>query len=180
MAPLRGSEEISEGHREASFSKAKQVALRFLSHKFRSEAEVRRRLARGHPAGVIESVIDVLRQQGYLDDAAFAREWRRQREQHRPRGEWLLRRELFRLGVDSEVVQEALVGLDSGENAYRAGSVMARRLEGSDYPIFRRRLWAYLQRRGFDAGVIYQTVERLWRELLDAHHGDVDAETDEH
>ena len=138
---------------------------------------MRRKLAQHYPAGVVEQVIARLVEQRYLDDVSFAIEWRRQRERRRPRGQSLLRRELQGLGVDREVIQEALDGIDEAENAYRAASAIARRLENNDYGHFRRKVWAFLQRRGFDHSAIRSTVERHWSELADPLHGGVDTES---
>ena len=124
---------------------------------------------------MVEQVVANLKSQGYLDDAAFAHEWRSNRERNRPRGQGLLRQELLRLGVAPDVVREALEDFDAGENAYRAGLNLVSRLAGTDYSEFRRRVWAHLQRRGFEAAAISEAVQRLWRELADPLHRDVDA-----
>ena len=158
-------------------TKARQEALKFLSYRNRSRAEVRRKLAQHYPAGIVEQVIARLVEQRYLDDVSFAIEWRRQRERRRPRGQSLLRRELQGLGVDREVIQEALDGIDEAENAYRAANAIARRLANNDYGHFRRKVWAYLQRRGFDHSAIRSTVERHWSELADPLDGGVDTES---
>lgn len=159
---------------DATFLPARDAALRFLGYRSRSEAEVRVRLARRHSPQVIDRVIAVLRQQGYLDDEAFARQWRSRRERLRPRGSALLRRELLQLGVSSETANEALTGFDEPRSAYRAAKGLALRLKGSSEAQFRQRLWAHLRRRGFDAAVIGDTVQLLWRELADLLHGDED------
>ncbi len=152
---------------EESLSSAKEAALHFLAYRPRSEAEVRRRLTRRYSPQIIELVMASLREQSYLDDRAFARQWRSQRERHRPRGRILLRQELARLGVSTEVVDEALYGMDEEDNAYRAGQKMARRLgEKQCSPEdFRRLMRAHLERRGFAYSLFGDTVSRLWREL---------------
>ncbi len=160
-----------------AYSRAKRDALRFLAYRSRSLAEVRRRLEKRHPESVIDQVIDQLLAEGYLNDAAFAQEWRSHRERRRPRSQGIIQRELLRLGVDPEVVREALDGFDNGGNAYRAGCSLARRLQGSEYSQFRRRVWSHLQRRGFDHSVIRDAVEQLWQESPDPLHGRVDPET---
>ena len=160
-------------------AKARQEALRFLSYRNRSRAEVRRKLAQHYPAGVVEQVISRLVEQRYLDDMSFAIEWRRQRERRRPRGQSVLRRELQTLGVDPEVIREALDGIEESDNAYRAAAALARRLADNDYGHFRKKVWAYLQRRGFDHSAIRSTVERYWNELADSLDGGVDTETED-
>ena len=164
---------------ELTYASARDAALRFLSFRPRSEAEVRRRLLHRYPPQTIDRVIVALREQRYLDDAAFARQWRLNRERHRPRSRGILRQELVRLGVPEEIANEALEGFDAEDNAYRAGRKLALRLAGSDYPRFRQRLWDYLRRRGFGGALVGETVERLWRELADSLHRGVDAEADE-
>ena len=167
----------STGADARQHAKARQEALRFLSYRNRSRAEVRRKLARHYPAGVVEQVIARLVEQRYLDDVSFAIEWRRQRERRRPRGQSVLRRELQTLGVDPEVIREALDGIEESDNAYRAAGAIARRLADNDYRRFRQKVWAYLQRRGFDHSAIRSTVERHWSELADPLDGGVDTES---
>ena len=134
---------------------------------------------------VVDRVVDWLRSQRYLDDAAFAAEWRRQRELRRPRGERLIRQELSRMGVGREVVETALEGFDAAENAYLAAQKHAAKLKGAGYTRFKQRLWSYLQRRGFQADDIGKTVQRLWDELPDSlthplnSHVDADPHTEQ-
>ena len=161
------------------YLQAKQAALRLLAYRPRSVEELRRRLKERFSEPAVEQTVAALRTQGLLDDAAFAREWRCQRERLRPRGPATIANELRRLGVDSEVVDDALADFDAAGNAYRAAARYASRQSRQDYPEFRRKLWAFLQRRGFDAAVVRQTVERLWQELFDSDHSHVDGDPDE-
>ena len=153
--------------REESFNSAKDAALRFLAYRSRSEAEVRHRLARRYSTQIIEKVTAFLRELNYLDDQAFATQWRTDRERHRPRGRRMLRQELIRLGVTIEVIEEALDGMDEEDNAYRAGQRMARRLaeKHCSPEDFTRLMRAHLARRGFPYSLLGVTVSRLWQEL---------------
>ena len=164
------------GDADSEFLKAKNAALRLLSHRPRSEKEVWRRLQGRFTGEAIDRTLSDLRRQGLLDDAAFAKEWREQREKFRPRGPNVIRRELLRLGVDREVIQDALSGFDASANAYQAGSRYAAKLPVEDAGAFRRRLGGFLHRRGFEGDVLGQTVERLCRELFDPLHGGVDGD----
>ena len=161
------------------YLKAKQAALRLLAYRPRAVEELRRRLKERFSEAAVEQTLAGLQTQGLLDDAAFAREWRRQRERRRPRGPAIISNELRRLGVDSEVVQEALADFDAAENAYRAAARYASRLSQKDFSEFKRKLWGFLQRRGFDGSVARQTVDRLWQELFDSTDGQVDRDSDE-
>ncbi len=165
-------------HEDAELVRAREAALLFLAHRPRSEAEVRRRPGSRFPAPLVDEVIRRLREQRLLDDAAFASQWRRDREQHRPRARGMVRQELRRLGVSPEVADGALEGFDDAVNAYRAGQRVARRLAGRDGD-FRQRMVAHLRRRGFGYTLANQTAARLWAELADPLHGDDHAEEDE-
>ena len=164
---------------DSTFKEARDAAFRLLSYRDRSEAEVRRRLLRSYHPGIVERVIDFLRQHRLLDDETFAEQWRKGREQHRPRAQRILRQELLRLGVSQEVVHTALEGFDDEANAYQAGLKLAQRLTAKECSEeeFRRRLWSHLQRRGFSYGQVKDTIRRLWDELgTDFLHRQQDAE----
>ena len=171
----------STGEDAQLYAKARQEALRYLSYRNRSRAEVHRKLAQRYPSEVVEQVIARLVEQSYLDDVAFAMEWRRQRERRRPRGQSLLQQELQVLGVDREVIREALEGIEEADNAYQAAGTITRRFaatdSGADYARFRQKVWAFLQRRGFEHSAIRSTVERYWSELAHPLDGGVDTET---
>jgi len=161
---------------DSSYDKAKNAALRLLTHRPRAEAEIRRRLQRKFTSEAIDRTLSDLRRQGLLDDAAFAREWREQREKFRPRGPRMIQQELQRLGVDREVIRDALSDFDAPTNAYKAGSKFAAKLSVEDATVFRRKLGGFLHRRGFDGEVLGQTVERLYQELFDPLHSGVDTD----
>ncbi len=72
--------------------------------------------------------------------------------------------ELRQRGVSSEIIAEAVATLDNEAEAYRAGNKKAHSMETADYYGFRRKLGAFLHRRGFDYEVIRLVVDRLWRE----------------
>jgi regulatory protein len=127
-----------------------------------SEAEVRRRLERaGFPPGTIDSVIDRLRDSGDLDDGAFARAWVENRMAFRPRGAAMLRAELRRRGVAPTAIEAALAELDEPEAAWTAAGHVADRWRSFDPTTRRQRLYAYLQRRGFDHDTIRLVLRRL-------------------
>jgi len=151
--------------READlFHRCLGAAFRLLSYRPRSEMEMRQRLCLRFETETVDKVLGQLRQRQMVDDAAFARFWKENRETFRPRSRRLLELELRRKGVDSEVVSQALMGVDDEELAYRAAQRKGRNLE-KDYEVFREKLGAYLVRRGFSYEVTNRTVQRVWREL---------------
>ena len=149
------------------YARAMQLALGYLSFKPRAITEVRRRIGRDFTQPVVERVLDSLKRYGYLDDAEYAMQWRRSRDKRKPRGAFLLRRELRAKGVADDLIDDALDGLDEAGSAYRAGQRPAQRWLKDDsmpYATFRRKMWDYLGRRGFPVGVTRDAVNRLWQE----------------
>jgi regulatory protein len=140
------------------------LALQFLGYRPRSEGEVRDRLEKRGFGDVVDAVVAKLKAQKLLDDTAFARLWRNDREYFRPKGARLLKQELRQKGVSEEVVNSTLRDVDEEANALEAGRKKARLLRGSEKAEFARRLSDYLKRRGFDYEVIRRVVNSLWEE----------------
>ena len=158
-------EQVADLQQRNAAQRAYDRALRFLSYRPRSVAEVSRYLAgKQAPDELIAQTVDRLRQAGLLDDRAFARFWVENRESFRPRGKVALRYELRRKGVGEEAIGAAIQDVDESEGAYRVAQTRALRLARVDRETFRRRLGGYLSRRGFSYSVVRETVERLWQE----------------
>ena len=145
-------------------SRATEAALVFLGYRPRSEREVRDRLRRGgYDQDAIDRAIARLHDWRYLDDADFARRWVENRAAHRPRGKRLLQQELRQKGIDIETVREVIDEADLDEAA-AAEAIARRRLPtyaGDDSAAIRRRLSAYLARRGYGYDVIRVALERV-------------------
>ena len=151
--------------RSDQFHRCFNAAARYLSYRPRSEFELRERLhQRGFDGDSTEAVIAKLKEQGLVDDLAFAQFWKDNRESFSPRSQWLTRLELRQKGVADDIIDQVIDAVDDDESAYRAALNKAHSLPLSDYHIFRRRLGEYLKRRGFGYGVINHTVERIWQE----------------
>lgn len=141
------------------------AAARFLGYRPRSETEIRQRLQRhGYDAENIDKTLARLKEQGLVDDIAFARFWRENRETFSPRSRRLTKMELKRKGLSSDVIEQVISEIDEKDSAYRAAINRVRRLSSADYQVFRQRLGSYLGRRGFDYGIIKETTERVWQE----------------
>ena len=153
---LTGSDEVQ---------RCLEAAYRYLGYRPRSESEIRERMQRrGFAAETIDAVVIRLGEQALLDDEAFARFWKENRDSFRPRSRWLTGLELRRMGVGNSVIDQVVAGIDDEENAYRAALQKTRHGTPADYQSFRRRLGGYLRRRGFNYEVISHTLERIWQE----------------
>lgn len=139
------------------------VALRLLSYRPRSRAELKQRLlARGFPGASVDRVLALLEKKGLIDDEAFARYWIDNRAHFKPRSTRLMSLELKCKGVSEEIVDKTTKVLDDEMLAYQAGLKKARALAGLSEGEFYQRLYGYLRRRGFTDGVIRSVLRPLW------------------
>jgi regulatory protein len=166
------------GHADA-FQRCLTAAFQFLSYRARSVSEIKERLLkRGFETQDIERVILQLRHLGMLDDTAFARSWQEDRNTFRPRSQRVLKMELKLKGVEAEVIKAVVAETDEKANARRVAMSKARTIPVSDYQVFRRRLGAYLQRRGFEFSVINGAVKDAWQERTQDAPGDSQTENE--
>lgn len=167
---LRVGQELSEAQiaellRADAAEQAYQNALRYLSYRPRSEAEVRTYLARrGVDPTLIESVLARLRDLGLVDDEAFARAWVENRGTFRPRGRRALKAELRQKGIAPHLIERALAEVDEEQLALQAGAKALRRYARLAWPAFRQKMGAYLARRGFDYETIQAILPQLWEQ----------------
>jgi len=146
---------------EAAYAKA----LRFLSYRPRSEAEMVRYLeGKGLAPADLAAVLERLRRSGWVDDHTFAQTWVENREVFRPRSRRALAAELRQKGVPAESIQGAVGQVDEEAAARRAAQGRVRRLRILPWPEFRNRLSSYLARRGFGYEVIAPIVREMWQE----------------
>ncbi len=146
-------EQIEALARSDRFHRCFNAAVHYLSYRPRSESELRERLRqRGSDGDSVEAVITRLKEQGLVNDMAFAQFWKDNRESFSPRSRWLTRLELRQKGVANDIIDQVVEAIDDDDSAYRAALSKSRSLPQSDYPGFRRRLGEYLKRRGFMGG----------------------------
>ena len=165
-----------------TFEWAYESALRFLSHRPRSESEVRayfkkkerRKKKEAEQKGeddlraidesVVEAVIERLRRAGLVNDEGFAQFWVENRTAFRPKGKRALQAEMRAKGLSASAIDAALVNADDTAVAGQLAAARARRLKDLPEPEFKRKLSDYLARRGIGYDVISEAVERAWRE----------------
>lgn len=141
-------------------------ALRYLSYRARSEAEMRKYLSdKGFSENVSQTVIDRLKDERLINDPRFAQDWIDNRVSFRPRSQTQLRFELRNKGLSEDLIEDALqeADLDDIELACVAGKKLVGRYARLDWPDFRQKLGAALARRGFS----YETVRSVTRQLWD-------------
>jgi regulatory protein len=174
IGQILSEEDIERLKQQDTFEVAYQKSLRFLSYRPRSETEMRRKLnEQGFEAAVIDSTIQRLKENNLLGDERFAQDWVENRSAFRPRSKRLLALELRQKGVAEEEIQKALAETEDENNlAYQTAVAYARRLASVDWETFRKRLGAYLARRGFSYGTIAPVLRRVWEETHSSDNGE--------
>ena len=146
-------------------TRAREAALRLLNARMRSRKELTQRLAqKEYSDEVIDRVLDVLAQAGFVDDERFARAWVNDRLRLRPAGLALLRRELRRKGIADEIIGRIMKEHEDDDEVERACSLLSRRKSryaGLDPQVARRRMMGFLARRGFNGQTMYTVVKRM-------------------
>lgn len=147
-------------------------ALKLLGFRARSVAELRRRLLqKGSSAAEVDVVITRLREQKLLDDADFARQFARTKVLGAGASRRRIVQELTRKGVAREVADRAVAdlqetdGLDASAAIHRVARKKWTSLGKLDDFTRRRRLYAFLARRGFDPDEIRSAMNALGEEL---------------
>jgi regulatory protein len=143
-------------------------ALDMLEARARGVTELRRLLIKkGEPADAVDAAIERLRASGVLDDANFARQLTRSKALGGGHSRRRIQQELAKRGVARDVSDEAIAevfdeeGVDEAAAIERVARKKLRTLGAVDAPTRKRRLYAFLARRGYDVDAIARVVRML-------------------
>jgi regulatory protein len=166
IGQVLGDDKIRQLQEADEIEIAYQKSLNYLSYRSRSEKEVSDNLRKHKFSNeVIQDVIDRLRRNQLVDDHDFARIWVENRSDFRPRGRRALSVELHRKGIQKDIIDEVLQDLDEDELAFQAAIKQSRKYQGLDWEGFRKKMVAFLARRGFGYGVAAPIVKKIWSEV---------------
>jgi regulatory protein len=120
---------------------------------------------KGYDESTIERVMRRLVELNMLDDQEFAHYWVEQRETFKPRSRRALQHELFKLGVERRIVEEAVNRVDETAAAYRAATKKMNIWDDYSHDDFYAKMIPYLQRRGFNYATANSVTGDIWQEL---------------
>jgi regulatory protein len=149
----------------ADIEAAFRTALRSLELRPFARNDLARRLRRkGHPAEAVQSALERVAGLGLLDDSAFARGYIQSRSA-RGRGPSRLLGDLLAMGVERSIIERALAAeLPEGLERTAPVALATRRaaqLGALPRQVKRRRLLAYLARRGFSGRAVTELVDQV-------------------
>ena len=167
---VAGLEERIAG--EAAQLKVYDRALNMLAFRARSSAELVRGLVRkGEVRELAERAVARLQEQGLLDDAAFAQSFTRAKVLGAKQSKRRVQQGLARKGVARSVSDAAIATVFEEEQVDQRGIVeeaarkKMRSLLKLDPVVRRRRLYAFLARRGYDGEDIRRVMAAVGAEL---------------
>ena len=140
-------------------------ALDMLEARARAVTELRRLLIKkGEPPDEVDAAIERLRASGVLDDANFARQLTRSKALGGGHSRRRIQQELAKRGVARDVSNEAIEevfdeeGVDEDASIERVARKKLRTLTGVDAATRKRRLYAFLARRGYNADAVAKVL----------------------
>jgi regulatory protein len=144
---------------------AKISAFRLLKFRSRSEKEITSRLKKkGFSPKIIEEVIRYLKGLDLIDDFQFALSWVNSRI-NRPLGLRRLTFELAQKGVDKDIINKVIDKTKEKYDEYEIVKTLAqakfKKSSGLDIFKAKRKVYAYLLRRGFSQETISEVVQNL-------------------
>ena len=141
---------------------ARTAALRLLARRDYTSRELRTRLVeRGYAPDDVDTLIERLRSEKWLDDRRVAGAHARTASRIKRRGRHRIKRELEARGLDADAIREAIADLPEGNDRDAIDRFLARKRVSADpSPDERRRLFQQLLRRGFDTGEILKALKK--------------------
>lgn len=157
--------EIAKIVKEAEFQKILNKLLKFATLRPRSKKEVEDwfRKRKVHES-IRKSLFNKLKHLKLVDDEKFAEWWVEQRTSFRPRGKRLLESELLSKGIKREIIKDVLskAAIDEVEIARKLLEGKRYRWEKLDEIKARRKMSAFLARKGFGWGIIKNVVDNFF------------------
>jgi regulatory protein len=151
----------------ADVEAAERAALRALARRAHARRDLQRRLVRKqHPPRAVDAALERLAARGLLDDRRFAEQYAALRAT-RGKGPARLIKDLLAQGVErrtaEDAVRRALADecVDPEIEARAVAVKRARQLAGLPPAVRRRRLLAYLVRRGYAGSTVTELVEEV-------------------
>jgi regulatory protein len=147
--------------------KAKDYAFLLLKFRLRSENELRQRLKKKKfDADIIEMTLFFLKDKGFIDDNYFAKTWIESRIK-KPLGIRRLKAELSIKGINKAIIDTQI---DEIKKSYSEEDIVGgiakdrlNKLKGIDPQKAKKRVYAYLLRRGFSPEVVIDVLNQIER-----------------
>ena len=146
--------------------RARDYALELLLNQIHTKQQMIDALEkRGFCSHAVAETIENLEQLGKIRGEKYAKNWVNNRRRTRPTSRTAMRRELTGHGVDKSTTDRVLAEIDDADEtalALKLAAKQASRYRDLSPNVAKRRLYAFLSRRGFD----HETMGKVMRQVL--------------
>lgn len=158
-------EELENLLKEKDYSKAKDIALKFLSYKARSEKEVRDKLVSKEVESMtIDRVIEFLKRYDYINDEKFANSYVRERIRLKLEGRKKLVYDLRQKGIKQEIIDHVLDNTDIDEIDQAIKLLEKKVHDKTELDIKeKQRIYQFLLRKGFSYDIIKKAFDLYFK-----------------
>lgn len=158
-------EELENLLKEKDYSKAKDIALKFLSYKARSEKEVRDKLVSKEVESMtIDRVIEFLKRYDYINDEKFANSYVRERIRLKLEGRKKLVYDLRQKGIKQEIIDHVLDNTDIDEIDQAIKLLEKKVHDKTELDIKeKQRIYQFLLRKGFSYDIIKKVFDLYFK-----------------
>lgn len=143
-------------------SKCYNSALRYLALRPRSTKETLDFLVvrKSYSPDTAQAAIKKLQDQHYLDDASFAQLWVENRMKLRPRPKHVLRLELVKKGIEKDIIEQVLIGIDDDSQIDALKQIILQKSSQTKYQD-PKKMTQLLISRGYSYGLIKKAFEQI-------------------
>lgn len=158
---------INEVIKAKEQSKANNYALKLLSYRSKTSKEILKKMReKGYDQVTINNSVGFLEKLGYVNDRQYALNFVREKVNIQKLGRKRLEFELFKKGIDQDIVNDVISELvDTNEEYRRALEIGLKKLNSSykndDKQAQYRKLGGYLQRKGYNYDVVKKVLDEL-------------------
>lgn len=154
-----------QGNQTEIFQKAKNYTFLLLKFRPRSEKELYERLQKKKfPQTTIRDTLTYLKEHHFINDVDFAKSWIESRLK-KPLGLRKIKAELRLKGIDKAIIDNQIESIKPGYHEEDIIAKIARlkfsRLKGTEPEKIKRRIYAYLIRRGFSPEIVDDVIKQL-------------------
>lgn len=148
-------------------NKANNYSLNLLSYRARSEKEIRDKMRqKGYEDNIIENTIEFLNKYEYIDDYQFGLQLARDKQHLKSAGANLIRQELYKKGVDREIVDSVLEVVIDSDDEYDRALELAEKKANTTYKNDEknaryRKLSSFLARKGYSFDIIGKILKEV-------------------
>ena len=153
---------------EAEIGKLMERMYRWFSIRQHSEKEVRDyfRIRRKEEISqlTVDSLVEVLKKKGLVNDLEFAKAWVEARRRSKQKGIRVIKAELYQKGIDKEIMEQVISGQVTGDSEEElAKQALEKKLKywkNLNSLELKKKSYEFLARRGFEYDVIEKIIKK--------------------